>query len=362
MNTFGRHIRVTTFGESHGTGLGCVVDGIPAGLSFDEALLRTALARRRPGQELSSARREPDVPEILSGIFEGVTLGTPIALLVRNADQRSKDYDDLRDLYRPSHADFTYDRKYGHRDHRGGGRSSARETLARVAAGAFARMLVTASDSVSVHSCVTRIADVVAKSDPGSFDEADIYESVVRQPDAPIESEMIAAIEQARSDGDSLGGIVSTTVQGVPIGLGEPIYGKLNGMLGAAMMSINGAVGFSVGDGFAATRRRGSEQNDGWISDEQSGELRTRTNHGGGISGGISNGMPVHFAVGFKPPSSIAKVQEHGTKKGGTARYTIQGRHDPTIVVRAVSVVEAMTWLVLADRLLAARLGTVASD
>lgn len=355
MNTFGRHIRVTTFGESHGPAVGCVVDGIPAGVPVDVDLLEQVMRRRRPGGNHATKRKEPDVPVILSGTFEGHTTGAPIAIVVENRDQRSQDYDDLRDLFRPSHADYTYTSKYGHRDHRGGGRSSARETLARVAAGAFARMVVTQQYDLSVRCSVRSIGEHEWDPDGADFDEAAIYASDIRVPDSGAEAEMIAAIETARESGDSLGGVVAACVEPMPTGLGEPIYGKLNAALAGAMMSINGAVGFEMGDGFAATRRRGSEQNDQFESDGDSGELRTSTNRVGGVSGGISNGMPLRFSVGFKPPTSIARPQMHGTTDGGTRLHTIEGRHDPTIVVRAVAVVEAMTWLVLADALLASR-------
>lgn len=351
MNTFGTHFRLTTFGESHGEGVGCVVDGCPAGIPFELDLLRRALSRRRPGQPGTTPRNEPDEPEVLSGIFEGMTTGAPIAIFVRNRDQRSKDYEPLRNLYRPSHADYTWEKKYGRRDHRGGGRSSARETLARVAGGAVARMLLAARTDMVVLPAVTRLGDVDYAGDLESFDEESIYASAVRMPDRETEQRMVDLLVAMQQEGDSIGGVVSVLVREVPVGLGEPVYGKLNAALAAGMISINGAVGFEMGDGFAVTRRRGSRNNDQW--EEGEGGLRTATNHAGGVAGGISNGMPLRFAVAFKPPSSIATEQSHGTRTGEVRTHAISGRHDPSIVVRAVSVVEAMTWLVLADRYVA---------
>ncbi len=349
MNTFGTHFRMTTFGESHGPAVGCIVDGCPPGIPFDLDLLRLALQRRRPGQPGTTERNEPDEPEVLSGVFEGETTGTPIAIQVRNRDQRSTDYDDLRNLYRPSHADYTYQQKYGIRDHRGGGRSSARETLARVAAGAVARMAVTRQHGVDVVAAATRLGSVDYTGDLSDFSADKVYTSDLRMPDPETAERMLELLEHARSDGDSVGGIVSVLVRNMPVGVGDPIYAKLNSLLALGMMSINGAVGFEVGDGFEVTGRRGSANNDQWTTVD--GELRTVTNHGGGVSGGISNGMPLRFSVGFKPPSSIATEQSHGTREGGTVAHAITGRHDPSIVIRAVSVVEAMTWLVLADRM-----------
>lgn len=347
MNSFGTILRLTTFGESHGPGVGAVIDGCPAGIPFDEELLRRDLSRRRPGQALTTARNEPDEPEILSGVFEGQTSGTPIAVLVRNRDQHSKDYSALKDMYRPSHADFTYNAKYGVRDHRGGGRASARETLARVVGGAIARMLLASQTEIIVKAAVTTMGPVVAARSLTEMTPDGIYASPVRCHDPEAESKMAARLEQLRSEGDSTGGVVSVRVENVPPGLGEPIYGKLNATLAGAMMSINGATGFEMGAGFAVAERRGSQNNDEWISTENG--LQTQTNNSGGVQGGISNGMPLEFRVAFKPPSSIALSQTHGTTTGETKEHAIVGRHDPSIVVRAVPVVEAMTLLVLAD-------------
>ena len=351
-NTFGTIFRLGTFGESHGAGVGAMIDGCPAGVPFDLELLRRDLSRRRPGQALTTARNEADEPELLSGVFEGLTTGAPIAVLVRNTDQRSKDYSDLRELYRPSHADYTYTRKYGVRDHRGGGRSSARETLARVIGGSVARMLLAAEGEIRVTAAVTTLGPIASSRPVDAMSSERVYASPVRCDDPAVEEEMARYLERLRADGDSTGGIVSVGVQGVPAGLGEPIYDKLNARLASAMMSINGAMGFEVGAGFGVATRRGSENNDQFREEE--GELATATNNSGGIQGGISNGMPVLFRVAFKPPSSIALPQRHGSS-AGVVEHAVTGRHDPSIVVRAVPVVEAMTLMVMADMLLMAR-------
>ncbi len=358
-NTFGHLFRLTTFGESHGPGIGAVVDGCPAGVPFDIGLLRRDLARRRPGGPLATARKESDEPEILGGVFEGYTTGSPIGIFVRNSDQRSSDYNALKDLYRPSHADFTYDTKYGLRDHRGGGRASARETLARVAGGAVARMLLGVETSMTIRTAVTAMGSIVSR-DVAEMEGRLIYESSVRCDDPVAEREMETFLTTLRGEGDSTGGIVSVVVDGVPAGLGEPIYDKLNATLASAMMSINGAMGFQVGAGFRVAGRRGSENNDQFETVGES--LRTITNNSGGIQGGISNGMPIRFDVAFKPPSSIAREQQHGSKEGEVVDHTIKGRHDPSIVLRAVPVVEAMTLLVLADMLLMSRGSRISSQ
>ena len=347
MNSFGTTFRITTFGESHGPAVGGVVDGCPAGIPFDLELMRRDLARRRPGQAHTTKRREPDEPEVLSGVFEGMTTGTPIAVLVHNRDQRSKDYDALKDLYRPSHADYTYEKKYGVRDHRGGGRSSARETLARVIGGSVARMLLAEKTGLAVKGAVTKMGKIEASRLVGEMNAERIYESALRCDDPETEARMERYLEQLRTEGDSTGGIVSIHVANMPVGLGEPIYGKLNATLAGAMMSINGATGFQMGAGFSVAERRGSENNDQWK--EEGDGLQTTTNNSGGVQGGISNGMPLEFSVAFKPPSSIAKEQRHGTSSGEVVEHAISGRHDPSIVIRAVPVVEAMTLLVLAD-------------
>jgi len=355
-NTFGTLFRLTTFGESHGPALGAVIDGCPAGVPFDLDLLRRDLARRRPGQALTTARSEADEPEVVSGIFEGLTTGAPIAVLVRNTDQRSGDYAPLKDLYRPSHADYTYTAKYGVRDHRGGGRSSARETLARVIGGAVARMLLAGESSIVVRAAVTTLGPIRCERPISSMSPDAIYASRVRCDDPTVEERMASYLEELRAAGDSTGGIVSVEVDGVPAGLGEPIYDKLNARLAGAMMSINGAMGFDVGAGFGVALERGSRNNDQFEEGEE-GVLRTATNNSGGIQGGISNGMPVAFRVAFKPPSSIALPQQHGAAGGETREHVVEGRHDPSIVIRAVPVVEAMTLLVLADMWLMGKAG-----
>ena len=352
-NTTGTLFTITTFGESHGVAVGIVVDGCPAGIPFDVEILRRDLARRRPGQAMTTERNEADEPEVVSGIFEGVTTGAPITIIVRNRDARSADYDALRDLYRPSHADYTYQLKYGVRDHRGGGRSSARETLARVAGGAVARMLLGQAMPIEIRAAVTTMGEISTTRAVGEMSIDAIYSSAVRCDDPESEPRMMHYLESLRAEGDSTGGIVSVAITGIAAGLGEPIYDKLNVRLAGAMMSINGAMGFEVGRGFGVATARGSGNNDQFVA--AGSGLRTTGNNSGGIQGGISNGMPVTFRVAFKPPSSIALPQEHGSRSGETVTHAVTGRHDPSIVVRAVPVVEAMALLVVADLWLMAR-------
>ena len=351
-NTFGSIFRLTTFGESHGAAVGAVIDGCPAGVPFDPEILRRDLARRRPGQALTTPRNEPDEPELLSGVFQGRTTGAPIAVLVRNTDQRSNDYSALADLYRPSHADYTYATKYGVRDYRGGGRASARETLARVIGGAVARMMlaaepVLATAPLAVQAAVVRMGPIVAGRPLAEMTEEAVYASPVRCDDPDAAARMVEYLDGLRALGDSTGGVVGVRVAGLPAGLGEPIYDKLSARLASAMISINGAQGFEIGAGFAAAEARGSANNDPFVV--AGSGLATATNNSGGIQGGISNGMPVEFRVAFKPPSSIAIAQQHGSAAGQTVEHAVTGRHDPSIVVRAVPVVEAMTLMVLAD-------------
>lgn len=352
-NTIGTLFRLTTFGESHGPAVGAVIDGCPAGIPFDIEVLRRDLARRRPGQALTTARNEADEPEVVSGVFEGRTTGAPITILVRNTDARSADYSPLRELFRPSHADFTYQVKYGVRDHRGGGRSSARETLARVAGGAVARMFLDSVMPLNMRVAVTRLGEITTSRPVEEMSAEAIYASALRCDDPSIAPGMEAYLESLRAAGDSSGGIVSCVIDGVTPGLGEPIYDKLNARLAGAMLSINGAMGFEVGRGFGVATARGSENNDQFVDTENG--LRTAANNSGGIQGGIANGMPVIFRVAFKPPSSIALEQQHGSMAGSTVSHSVQGRHDPSIVIRAVAVVEAMALLVLADLWLLAR-------
>jgi chorismate synthase len=346
-NTFGTIFRLTTFGESHGPAVGAVIDGCPAGVPFNIELLRRDLARRRPGGELATARQEADEPEIISGVYDGLTTGAPLTVIVRNTDQRSNDYSELKDLYRPSHADYTYSAKYRVRDHRGGGRASARETLARVIGGAVARMLLASESEITIRAAVTTLGFISSSRSIEQMTSERIHASPVRCDDPDVEAQMVEYLEKLRADGDSTGGIISAQIDDIPPGLGEPIYDKLNARLAGAMMSINGAMGFEVGAGFGVAASRGSGNNDPFVPQE--GRLRTATNNSGGIQGGISNGMPVTFRVAFKPPSSIALPQQHGASEGGVVEYAVVGRHDPSIVLRAVPVVEAMALMVLAD-------------
>jgi len=348
-SVFGKLFRVTTFGESHGPAIGAVIDGCPAGLALSEADIQPYLNRRRPGQSaFTTARREADAVRILSGVFEGVTTGTPIALLIENADQRSGDYDRLKDVCRPGHADFTFDAKYGVRDHRGGGRSSGRETAARVAAGAVALTLLKEL-GITVRAWASEIAGIAA--DPAHFDEAFLSSDPLGMPD-PEASRMAAEkIRTELAGRDSAGGIVTCTVTGVPAGLGEPVFDKLDARLAAAMLSIGAAKGFEMGEGFAAARLKGSENNDPFTA-EADGTIRPVTNHAGGTLGGLSTGAPLVFRTAFKPTPTIASPQQTVDRGGHPVTLTAGGRHDPLVVPRAIVVVEAMAGLVIADALL----------
>jgi len=348
-NSLGTLFKLTTFGESHGEAIGGIIDGCPAGLVIDMEAIQKELDRRKPGQsDLTTQRKESDTVKWLSGIFEGKTTGTPIAFIIPNADQRSKDYGNLKDVYRPSHADFVYEAKYGIRDHRGGGRSSARETACRVAAGAIAKQFLLA-DGIEVKSYVSAIGQVEVDKPHTTLDLTAV-ENEVRCPDPASAKAMRTAIEKARDEGDTLGGIVTGLALQVPAGLGEPVFDKLHADLGKAMLSINAVKGFEVGSGFAAAKMKGSNHNDGFeIVD---GKPATRTNHSGGVQGGISNGMDIVFRVAFKPVASIGKKQNTITREGKETELEIKGRHDPCVVPRAVPIVEAMTALILADHLL----------
>jgi len=350
-NTFGTLFRITTYGESHGAGIGVVIDGCPPRLPLGEADIQRQLDRRRPGQSrVTSQRKEADVVEILSGVYAGVTLGTPISLLVRNADTRGGDYSELHDKYRPSHADFTYQAKYGIRAVEGGGRASARETVARVAAGAVARALL-AAKGVEIVGWVERVHDVVAAVDPETVTEDQVEGNIVRCPDQEAARAMLERVETARRDGDSVGGVVGAVARGVPPGWGEPVFDKLEADLAKAMLSIPAAKGFENGSGFAGAGMRGSEHNDLFFTDED-GRVRTRTNYSGGIQGGISNGEPVVVRVAFKPTATIMRDQETVDSTGRSTTLNPRGRHDPCVVPRAVPIVEAMVALVLADHML----------
>lgn len=359
-NTFGRALRITTFGESHGGGLGVVVDGFPAGHPFPHARIAAQMARRRPGQgKLTSPRQEADAVELLSGVEpeSGRTLGTPIAMMVRNSDARSHHYDDLADLYRPSHADYTYEAKYGLRAAAGGGRASARETVGRVAAGALAEDLLEVMHGIRIVAYVAEVAGIGgAEVDEAALGREQVDAHAVRCPDGQVAEAMTAAIEAARRDGDTVGGVIRCVARGVPAGWGEPVFDKLTADLAKAMMSLPASRGFEIGDGFAATRLRGSVHNDPFTVD--GGKIRTTTNHSGGIQGGISNGETIRFAVAFKPVATIFRPQQTVTRDLREVTFQAKGRHDPCVLPRAVPMVEAMTALVLCDHMLRRRLAT----
>lgn len=349
-NTFGNIFRLTTFGESHGPAIGGIVDGCPAGLNIDLDFIQTELNRRRPGQsELTTSRDEKDQVEIFSGVFEGKSIGTPIAFIIYNKDQESKDYDQLKDLYRPSHADFTYDQKYGFRDHRGGGRSSARETATRVVGGAIAKLTLK-SHGIYTQAYVSQIGDIKVKKDYQSLNLDLIEKSPVRCTDEAKSDEMVELIERLKTEGDSTGGCIACVIKGVPPGLGEPVYDKLQADLAKAMLSINAVKGFEYGAGFKSASMKGSEHNDKFTSDGD--KISTETNFSGGIQGGISNGQDIYFNVAFKPVASIKNLQQTVDKKGDTQTLKGKGRHDVCIVPRAVPIVEAMAALVIADHFL----------
>jgi chorismate synthase len=349
-NQFGKIFKISTFGESHGAGIGVIIDGCPAGIQVDYQLIENDLQRRKPGQSnIVTQRKEDESFEILSGTFEGITTGTPISILIRNKDQRSKDYSHIADKYRPSHADFTYDAKYGIRDYKGGGRSSARETAARVAAGAFAKMLCQ-KYGIDFTAFVSRVGHI-SSAFPSHPDKAVIESNIVRCPDPAIAEEMISFIHSIRKEGDTVGGVVSCIITGMPTGLGEPVFDKLHADLAKAMMSINAVKGFEYGSGFKSAIMRGSEHNDAFVK-TQEGKIETLTNHSGGVQGGISNGMDIFFNIAFKPVATIIKEQKSVDKSGKEVEVKGRGRHDPCVVPRAVPIVEAMAALVIADHLL----------
>lgn len=349
-NSFGNVFTITTFGESHGKGLGVVIDGCPAGVAIDEGFIGKELQRRKPGQsKITTQRKEEDAFEILSGVFEGKSTGTPIAIVIYNTDQKSKDYSHIADKFRPSHADFTYHEKFGVRDYRGGGRSSARETAARVAAGAIAKLLL-GQYGVSIHAYVSQAGHVQLVKPYQDLDFSQTETNIVRCPDADAAEQMIALIDETRKNRDTIGGVVSCVAQGVPTGLGEPVFDRLHAALGHAMLSINAVKGFEYGSGFEGVRMKGSEHNDAFYRDGDT--IKTRTNHSGGIQGGISNGEDIYFRVAFKPVATIMQDQESVDTQGDSAIVSGKGRHDPCVVPRAVPIVEAMCALVLADYLL----------
>jgi chorismate synthase len=348
MNTYGKIFRITTFGESHGAGIGVIIDGCPAGLPITIEEIQKDLDRRKPGQsKITTQRQEADQVQILSGIFEGKTQGTPIMLLIMNEDQRSKDYSHIADKFRPSHADYTYFAKYGTRDYRGGGRSSARETAARVAAGAIAKKLL-ATIGVKVYAYVSQVGQLKLTKSYQDLDLTSIENNILRCPDTQMAEQMIAYIDEVRKNRDTVGGVVTGVVKNTPVGLGEPVFDKLHAELGKAMLSINAVKGFEYGSGFEGVEMLGSVHNDLFVKDEN-GQIHTTTNYSGGIQGGISNGEDIYFKVAFKPVATIMQDQESLNEKGETVTVTGKGRHDPCVVPRAVPIVEAMTALVLAD-------------
>ena len=348
-NTFGNFFKLTTFGESHGEAIGGVIDGCPAGVSLDLSVIESQMMRRRPGQSsIVTQRKETDTVRFLSGIFEGKTTGSPIGFIIENSNQKPADYAHIKDSYRPSHADFTFDKKYGHRDYRGGGRASARETATRVAAGAIASQLIS---EISTTAYVSSVGDIAVHKAYHELDFNTIDNSVVRCPDAATASKMIAKIKEVKKQGDTIGGTITCVIQNVPVGLGEPVFDKLHAQLGKAMLSINAVKGFEFGSGFRGSKMKGSEHNDLFREDGT-----TKTNLSGGIQGGISNGMDIYFRVAFKPVATLMQKQQTINNTGEKVEIKGKGRHDPCVVPRAVPIVEAMASLTIADFWLANKL------
>ncbi|MCA4894364.1 MAG: chorismate synthase [Cytophagales bacterium] len=351
-NTYGTLFKISTFGESHGLAIGAVIDGCPAGLEIDEPFIQAELTRRKPGQsKITTQRKEDDTFKIISGVFEGKTTGAPIAIVIENQDQRSKDYSHIENTFRPSHADFTYQEKYGIRDYRGGGRSSARETAARVAAGAIAKLFLR-KYRIEINAFVSQVGELKAPHYT-ALDLSTTEDNIIRCPDPAIAEKMIALIDRVRLDRDTIGGIVTCVIKNTPVGLGEPVFDKLHAELGKAMLSINAVKGFEYGSGFECVQLRGSQHNDEFYN--EGGRIRTKTNHSGGVQGGISNGEDIYFNVAFKPVATIMQDQHTVDKDGNDAIVSGKGRHDPCVVPRAVPIVEAMAALVLVDFLLRAK-------
>ncbi len=375
MNTFGNIFRLTTFGESHGEAIGGVVDGMPAGIDIDVDFIQAELNRRRPGQsKITTSRQEADQVELLSGVFEGKSTGCPIGFIVRNTNQHSQDYENMRNVFRPSHADYTYQQKYGIRDHRGGGRSSARITISRCVGGALAK-LVLKQLGISVQAYTSQVGDIALERDYRLYDLSLTETNAVRCPDAQKAAEMEALITQVKGEGDTIGGVITCVIKGCPTGLGEPEFGKLHAALGGAMLSINAVKGFEYGEGFSGVTARGSEQNDIFISEHSensessdnskyaessdsshishlsplTSHLLTKTNHSGGIQGGISNGQDIYFRVAFKPVATLLREQDTVDVEGNPTTLTAKGRHDPCVLPRAVPVVEAMAAMTILD-------------
>lgn len=350
-NSFGHIFRLTSFGESHGPAIGGVIDGMPAGITVNMDFIQNELNRRRPGQsQLTTARKEADELEVLSGVFEGKTTGQPIGFIVRNQNQHSDDYENLRNVFRPSHADFTYWQKYGIRDHRGGGRSSARETISRVVAGAFAK-LVLRDLGITIQAYTQQVGDIALTGTYNDYDLDQTESNDVRCPDSATAQRMADLIGKVKAEGDTIGGVIACVVKGCPIGLGEPVFGKLQAELAHAMLSINAAKGFEYGMGFAGVTQRGSEQNDIFMPDEDGG-ITTRTNRSGGIQGGISNGQDIYFRVAFKPVATLLREQETVNIEGEPTLLHTRGRHDACVLPRAVPIVEAMAAITLIDNYL----------
>ena len=348
-STFGNYFKLTTFGESHGEAMGGVIDGCPAGVSIDLDAIENQMMRRRPGQStIVTQRKEADTVRFLSGIFEGKTTGSPIGFIIENTNQKSADYTHIKDSYRPSHADYTFDKKYGHRDYRGGGRSSARETACRVAAGAIASQLL---GVIAITGYVSSVGDLTLEKPYQELDFNTVDSNVVRCPDAEMASKMIAKIKEVKKQGDTIGGIITCVIQNVPVGLGEPVFDKLHAQLGKAMLSINAVKGFEFGSGFKGATMNGSEHNDLFNQDGT-----TKSNLSGGVQGGISNGMDIYFRVAFKPVATIMQKQQTINSKGEKIEMQGKGRHDPCVVPRAVPIVEAMAALTIADFWLANKL------
>lgn len=350
MNTFGTIYRLTSFGESHGPGIGGVIDGCPAGIEIDMAFIQNELDRRKPGQsKITTPRKEEDEVQFLSGIYEGKTTGTPIGFIIWNNNQHSSDYDNMKSLYRPSHADYTYQTKYGIRDPRGGGRSSARETIARCVAGAIAKLALRQT-GISIQAFTSQVGPLKLEKPYTDYDLSLTEENNVRCPDPVRAAEMETLIAEVKAKGDTIGGVITCVAKGTPIGLGEPVFGKLHAALGHAMLTINAVKGFEYGDGFEAAYYRGSERNDRFFNDN--GQINTQTNHSGGIQGGISNGQDIYFRVAFKSVATILMEQQTVNMEGEDVLLKARGRHDPCVLPRAVPIVESMTAMTLLDYLL----------
>ncbi len=350
MNTFGQIFRLTSFGESHGRAIGGIIDGCPAGLKIDYDLIQTDLDRRKPGQsKITTQRKEADEVEFLSGIHEDITMGTPISFVVWNKDQRSKDYSDIKDIYRPSHADYTYQNKYGRRDYRGGGRSSARETIARVVAGAIAKQILR-NQSIDIQAFVSQVEDIRLEKKYTELDLSNTESNIIRCPDEVTANKMIRRIEEVVQMGDTVGGVVSCVIKNVPSGLGEPVFNKLHADLGHAMLGINAVKGFEYGSGFAGTKLRGSQHNDIFLKNGD--KITTKTNNSGGIQGGISNGEDIYFNVAFKPIATLMQKQKTVDIQGNEVEVNPKGHHDACVLPRAVPIVEAMAAIVMANHYL----------